>query len=130
MISFFLKNVSCTYFVYLLTMTNAHALPQKKDIAEKSTKQDVQLSFVPSNEGRHSPETPRRSQNITSEEIESLNLSLVTENNNHIDFKKLKPKNKIKQIKERYLTLYSDKKEQLKATYLQGAYAINYTQSW
>ena len=126
MISFLLKNISCTCFVYLLTMANAQAFPQKKDTDKETVKPKIQLAFVPEKENKGASAAPQ-AQTITL--APSLGLAQKTKNNT-IDFNKMKPKNKIKQIRERYLTFYSGKKEKLKATYLQGTYAINYTQSW
>ena len=124
MISFFLKYIPCSCFIYLLALANAHALPQKKEI-NKKLEPKVQLSFIP--EKMHV--IPKK-QLIILNDTKALDLTLEAKNISHINFKKMKPKSKIKIIRERYLTLYSAKKEKIKATYLQGAYAINYTQSW
>ena len=62
-----------------------------------------------------------------------LNLSyeeIITKSPNIIDFKEMKPPNVVDFIKNRYLTFYSNKTEKIKATYLEGSYAINYTQKW
>jgi len=121
MISFLLKNISCTCLAYLLAMANAQAFPQKKDTDKETVKPKIRLSFVPE-ENKGISAAPQ-AQTITPD------LAHKTKNDT-IDFNKMKPKNKIKQIRERYLTFYSGKKEKLKATYLHGTYAINYTQSW
>ncbi len=126
MISFLLKNISCTCFVYLLTMANAQAFPQKKDTEKETLKPKIRLTFIPEEQNQGISATPQ-AQTITL--ATSPDLAHKTKKHT-IDFNKMKPKNKIKQIKERYLTFYSDKKEKLKVTYLQGTYAINYTQSW
>ena len=124
MISFFLKYIPRSCFIYLLALANAHALPQKKE-TNKKLELKVQLSFTP--EKMHV--IPKK-QLITLNNTKALELTLEIKNTSHINFKKMKPKSKIKIIRERYLTLYSAKKEKIKATYLQGTYAINYTQSW
>ena len=122
MISFLLKNISCTCLVYLLTMANAQAFPEKKNADKETVKPKIRLAFVPEKENKGLSVTPQ-AQTITPDFAHKTK-------NDTIDFNKMKPKNKIKQIRERYLTFYSGKKEKLKATYLQGTYAINYTQSW
>jgi len=124
MISFFLKYIPRSCLIYLLALANAHALPQKKE-TNKKLELKVQLSFTP----EKIYVTPKK-QLITLNNTKALELTLEIKNTSHINFKKMKPKSKIKIIKERYLTLYSAKKEKIKATYLQGVYAINYTQSW
>ncbi len=118
-IAFILKHVSCTCFIYLFAFATANAVPLKN--AHGVSKPKVKLSFVPANQTASQP---------ASKKPKTLDLTLRNNDSSHIDFKKMRPKNKIKQIKERYLTIYSRKKEKLKATYLQGSYAINYTQSW
>jgi len=131
MISFLIKNISCTCFVYLLTLANAHAFPQKKDMHKKTLKTKIQLSFIPENTTESKITTNLDLLNIIEpEQKKPLNITIKSKSASSIDFNKLRPKNKIKQIKERYLTFYSGKKDKLKATYLQGSYAINYSQSW
>jgi len=135
MISFLLKNISCTCFVYLLILANAHAFPQKKDIHKKTLKTKIQLSFIPENTPENITENkittnPDLLNTIESEQKSPLNIAIKTKSTSSIDFNKLRPKNKIKQIKDHYLTFYLGKKDKLKATYLQGSYAINYSQSW
>ncbi len=148
MISFLLKHFSCACLFYLLTLCNlsaANASPQADNIEAignmkntKNTKEisapKAQLSFI------SEENTPEE----TKPKAERLNLVIPHNNANntasdsnsnsnkktYIDFNKLKPKNRFKQMKERYLTFYSGKAETLRATYLQGSYAINYTQNW
>ncbi len=131
MISFFLKHIPCSCLIYLLALANAHALPQKKE-ANKKIEPKVQLSLAPVIPEEKMHIMPKIQLIILNDlnDTQTLNLTLEEENTSHINFKKMKPKSKLKIIKERYLTLYSAKKEKIKATYLQGAYAINYTQSW
>ena len=125
MISFFLKYFPCTCIFYLLTLCtlSANASPQTEDIentenTEKTSTSKVQLSFI--------PEENRSNTKRLNFVISSNNASKVA----YIDFDKMKPQNRFKLIKDRYLTLYSGKTEALRATYLQGSYAINYTQNW
>ncbi len=58
------------------------------------------------------------------------NLDLDIDIHAILDFKKLKPQNKFRALKEKLLTLYTGKKEKINAAYIHGAYAINYTQHW
>lgn len=120
MISFLLKYTPCTCFIYLLAIASVNASPQKKtqDNIKKTVNPKIQLSFI--------PDTPNNNKNKN----KALNLNLITEGSTYIDFNKMKPKSKIKKIKELYLTIYSRKKEKLKATYLHGTYAIHYSQKW
>ena len=141
LISFILKHTSCVCFIYLFTLGSANALPPAKDAkkepaSSETSETKIKLSFVPATHELNSfetiqitPQTLPENSNIldlTSEPARDTSATSTT----YIDFKKMKPKNKIKQIKEHYLTIYSRKKQKLKATYLQGSYAINYTQSW
>lgn len=68
--------------------------------------------------------------NTTDNVVLSLDTTISTDLPNYIDFDRMKPVNTFKLIQQRYLTFYSTKTEKVKATYLQGAYAINYTQKW
>ncbi len=47
-----------------------------------------------------------------------------------IDFEKMKPLSNFEIIDQKLLTYQLGKQNNVKATYIQGAYAINYTQSW
>ena len=55
---------------------------------------------------------------------------LITQLPTMIDFTKMKPIQLEDYIKTQLLTFYSTKSEKIVATYLDGAYAINYTQEW
>lgn len=135
MIPFLFKQIPCTCIIYLLAITTASASPQKKDTksSKELSKPKIQLTFIP-NKTRKKSHIQKKAKQMIPINTKSLNLAfkiaLKNKTTNYIDFSKMKPKNKIKQIRERYLTLYSGKKDKLKATYLQGAYAINYIQRW
>ena len=129
-ISFLLKSIPCTCFIYLLAITSVNASPEKvKNNAKSASPQKVQLSFIPEKRKKTQRKNNRYS---TAKDKKALNLSINTKIPSHINFSKMKKKNNIKQMKERYLTIYSRKKgkEKLKAAYLHGAYAIKYVQKW
>lgn len=48
----------------------------------------------------------------------------------YIDFNKMAPNSKLQQLQDELLTFYSNKNEKVEATLIQGAYAINYIQTW
>lgn len=121
--AFFLKHVPCACFVYLLAIANTHASPNKKSSTyTHKTKLKVQLSL--------SPLTPERKKAHSAIKTLHFNLNEPTKIQKYIDFSKMKPKNKLKKFKEQYLTLYSRKRGKIKAAYIKGSYALNYTQNW
>ena len=67
---------------------------------------------------------PQSNLTSNSKSQDETNLSVI------LDFSKMKPINKFTLLKEKYLTLYSGKQKKLKAAYIDGAYALNYTQRW
>ena len=71
-------------------------------------------------------------QNISpnAEQITLNDKQLITQLPTIIDFTKMKPLQLEDYIKTQLLTFYSTKSEKIVATYLDGAYAINYTQIW
>jgi len=129
MISFFLKSIPCACAIYLFTTVSANATPQKTKHIKKASTPKIQFSFIPE---KRKTSAHKKNKHIKTKSKKTLNLSIKIENKSAINFKKIKRKNRIKRIKERYLTIYSRKKgkEKLKAVYLHGAYAIKYVQKW
>jgi len=73
-----------------------------------------------------------RTQNVSSNVTQQTNSDkqLITQLHTIIDFEKMKPLQIGDFIKTQLLIFYSSKSEKIVATYLDGAYAIKYTQKW
>ena len=111
-ISFLLKLIPCSCFISLLVASSANALPVQTETFQSSI-----LKSEPS---------------ITIQNLQNM-LAIDTNKGKaplFINFKNMKPQNTFEALKEKYLTFYKGKKEKLNATYIHGAYALNYTQKW
>lgn len=63
--------------------------------------------------------------NIELIEISSTEEAEITKLD--LEFRDYKPLKNLKEFKDNIFTLYQNKNEKIKATYLQGAYALSYT---
>ena len=110
--SFLLKLIPCSCFISLLVASSTNALPVQAETFQSSI-----LKSEPS---------------IASQNLQNM-LAIDTNKRKaplFINFNDMKPQNTFEVLKEKYLTFYKGKKEKLKATYIHGAYALNYIQKW
>jgi len=101
--------------INILSLNNAIASPRESNFSLNS-------ASIPSWPIFNLP--PQSNLTIDSKSQDENNLSII------LDFSKMKPISTFTLLKEKYLTLYSGKQKKLNADYIDGAYALNYTQRW